>query len=90
MFTAADPGDAETLIRTWAVRYTRWDDAHERVTEREVHRRFQRATVIFELPDLRANAEHDWGYVVGCDGFHEYVCVDRGARELALIVASDD
>ncbi len=30
------------------------------------------------------------GEVVGSDGFHEYVMIDRAAGELALMVASDD
>lgn len=90
-FTVADPVAAETLIRTWAGCYGPWNAADEQAMEHEVYQRIRRVTTIFRLLDLRAVAEHDWGYVVGsATGFHEYVAVDRAARELALIVASDD
>ncbi len=45
---------------------------------------------VYELPDLRATSQHEWGWVVGLTGFHEYVVIDRRAAVLALIVASDD
>jgi hypothetical protein len=28
------------------------------------------------LPDLRETSEHDWGWVVGQTGFHEFVIID--------------
>jgi hypothetical protein len=46
--------------------------------------------VLWQLPDLRATAEHDWGWVVGQRGFHEFVSIDRATRTVALVVASDD
>jgi len=59
--------------------------------EREVYARTHRATAIYQLPDIRATAQHDWGDVVGMEaGFHEFVIIDRAAGELALVVASDD
>lgn len=46
---------------------------------------------VYELPDLRATAAHEWGWVVGQqDGFNEFVVIDRTCRTLTLIVASDD
>lgn len=45
---------------------------------------------IYRLPDLRQSAEHEWGSVVGQDGFHELVIIDRAAEKLTLLVASDD
>lgn len=45
---------------------------------------------LFHLPDLRPGAEHDWGWVVGQQGFHEFVAVDRVEHIMTLIVASDD
>jgi hypothetical protein len=55
-FTIAEPAEAEALIRTWAGYYVRWNDA-----DREVYARLQRATVTYQLPDIRATAQHDWG-----------------------------
>jgi hypothetical protein len=89
-FTVADPAEAEGLIRTWAEYYGRWYDVDREAMHREVYARIHRAAVIYQLPDIRANAQHDWGDVVGGDGFHEFVVIDRAAGELALVVASDD
>lgn len=41
------------------------------------------------LRDLRAEAEHDWGWVVGFGGFHEFLLVLPDG-EVDLLVASDD
>lgn len=45
---------------------------------------------ILRLTDLRETAEHDWGWVVGHAGFHEFVVIDRATALLTLLVASDD
>jgi len=98
-FTVVDAGDVDAAIRHWAEHVIRdWDDnfvswpqAQREALEREVYARTHRATVIYRLPDIRATAQHDWGYVVGMEaGFHEVVVIDRVAGELALVVASDD
>lgn len=82
---------AERTIQTWDGPYARWHDADLEATRREVHQRFLRATTLYQLPDIRATAQHDWGQTVGSEsGFHEFVTIDRRSRELALIVASDD
>ncbi|QIV79881.1 hypothetical protein [Mycolicibacterium frederiksbergense] len=89
-FTVADSAAAEALIRNWAEFYVRWHDADREAVNREVNSRLRRATAIYQLPDIRATAQHDWGEIVGSDGFHEFVIVDRAVGELALVVASDD
>ena len=89
-FVVADPAAAETVIRTWADYYEPWPQPDRDAMDREVYRRIAAATVLYQLPDIRATAQHDWGEVVGGDGFHEFVTIDRSASELALIVASDD
>ncbi|MET9492379.1 hypothetical protein [Nocardia sp. NPDC006630] len=48
------------------------------------------APELLQLPDLRPDAQHDWGWVVGVDGFHELVAIDQADRVLTLIVAADD
>jgi hypothetical protein len=45
---------------------------------------------VYRLADLREAAEHDWVWVVGTSGFHEFLAVDRTTERLRLIVASDD
>lgn len=89
-FVIADPDAADTLIRTWAEYYAPWPEADREAMGLEVDRRIAAATAIYELPNIRATAQHDWGEVVGTDGFHEFVAINRDNGELALIVASDD
>ena len=42
------------------------------------------------LPDLRATAHHDRGWVVGTNGFIEIVSISPSSSALTLLVASDD
>ena len=76
-FVVADPADTDTLIRTWAQYYAPWPEADREAMDREVYSRIAAATVIYELPDIRATAQHDWGEVVGGDGFLELVVINR-------------
>jgi len=89
-FAAVSAADAKTLIRTWA-NYTEPPTGDVRVAmEREVYQRIQEATNCYQLPDMRETAQHDWGYVVGSDGFYELVLINRHSSSVALLVASDD
>ena len=45
---------------------------------------------LYELPDIRESAEHSWGFVVGGDGFLEYVSISENRDSVVLLVASDD
>lgn len=45
---------------------------------------------LYRLDDLRAAAEHDWGWVVGAGGFIEIAAVSEHSDEVTLLVASDD
>jgi hypothetical protein len=90
VFSPVSAADAEALIRTWAD-YTVPLTGDDRVAmEREVYPRIQQATSRYQLPDMRDTAQHDWGYVVGSDGFHEFVLIDRQINKVELLVASDD
>jgi hypothetical protein len=89
-FVVADPAATDTMIRTWAEYYAPWPETDREAMDREVYSRVAAATVIYQLPNIRATAQHDWGEVVGGDGFHEFVAINRATAELALIVASDD
>jgi hypothetical protein len=88
-FVAIHAQAAMNVIQSWA-------DDPERQSE-EVQRRLRDEVYpllgcgcLYRLPDLRPTAEHEWGWVVGHEGFHEFVAVDRPAAQVALIVASDD
>jgi hypothetical protein len=89
-FAAVSAADAETLIRTWA-NYTEPPTGDIRsAMEHEAYQRIRGATKCYQLPDMRDTAQHDWGYVVGSDGFYELVLINRNSSSVALLVASDD
>lgn len=44
----------------------------------------------WELPDIRATAEHEWGQAVGVDGFIEFVALSPTRETSHLVVATDD
>jgi hypothetical protein len=89
-FFPVSAADAEALIRTWADYTVPLTDDDRAAMEREVYPRIQGATSRYQLSDMRDTAQHDWGYVVGSDGFHEFVLINRQANSLALLVATDD
>ena len=90
VFSPVSAADAEALIRTWADYTVRLTDYDRAAMEREVYSRIREATSRYQLPDMRGTALHDWGYVVGSDGFHEFVLINRQTNDVALLVASDD
>jgi hypothetical protein len=89
-FSPVSSPDTEALLRTWAEYNKPLPDDNRAAMERELYPRIRDATSRYQLADLRQTAEHDWGYVVGTTGFHEFVLIDRQAGILALAVASDD
>lgn len=90
VFSSVSAADAEALIRTWADYTVPLTDDDRDAMEREVYRRIREATSCYQLSDMRSTAQHDWGYVVGLDGFHEFVLINRQSGCVALLVASDD
>lgn len=50
----------------------------------------QSATTIYRLVLPREGHEHDWGWVVACGGFHEFIAVDRDHSTVTLVIATDD
>jgi hypothetical protein len=90
VFSPMSAADAEALIRTWADYTVPLTDDDREAMEREVYPRITGATSRYQLPDLRDTAQHDWGYVVGSDGFYEFVLINRHTKNVALLVASDD
>jgi hypothetical protein len=88
-FEPTDPSAAREEIQTWA------DDPEPPTAETQAlldEKVFPLllASALYRLPDLRPDAQHEWGWVVGVLGFHEFVAIDRDSRSLALIVAADD
>jgi len=88
MFEVSRRDEAERTIRSWA------DEPESQSVETQTRLRdavYPLLTgTIYRLPDLRDQAQHEWGWVVGTGGFHEFVAVDRDQQTLVLLVASDD
>ena len=92
VYEQSNPEEARVHLRRWLSAWL--DGEQERV---EVLAQFNDLVLprlggdtVYRLPDLRSTAEHEWGWVVGVDGFHEFVVMDRASRLLTLLVASDD
>jgi hypothetical protein len=88
-FQRTDPSSAREALQRWADDPEPPTPATQALLETKVFPLLS-ATVLYCLPDLRPDAQHEWGGVVGVFGFHEFVAVDRAARSLVLIVAADD
>jgi hypothetical protein len=48
------------------------------------------ADEIHRLTVPRDGNEHDCGWIVGTGGFHEFIAIDRAAKVLTVIIATDD
>jgi len=88
-FTRSSPENARTRVREWAHQWDTLPAAFETRLELFVGSIHGNSSV-YELPDLRATAEHDWGAVVGEDGFHEFAVIDSTRETVTLLVATDD
>lgn len=90
-FHPVRPAIADSLLQSWAEALT--GNAPSAAVQRELDSRVYPMlddAELLQLPDLRPEAEHEWGYVVGQSGFLEYVAIARDKRRLVAIVASDD
>jgi hypothetical protein len=87
-FAPISLADAEGILTTWlhdtGVRPEDFDPKLMHVFER-----IRAADIRFYLGDLGEASQHDWGWVVGMTGFHEFVLVGPG-EQVNMIVASDD
>jgi len=89
-FTPAGADEARARVRAWA---TQWDELPAPFTRRLddlLGVALPDDATLYELPDIRAAAEHEWGGVVGFDGFHEFVAISAQRDGVTLLVASDD
>jgi hypothetical protein len=48
------------------------------------------ADEIYRLSVAREGNEHEYGWVVGLAGFHEFIAIDRDIATLTVIIATDD
>lgn len=94
MFEPSSASDAEAIIQGWADNQE-WTEPGYRQPP-EVQARLApvydllRAGTVFRLRNPGKDAEHEYGFVTGGMGFHEFVVIDRTSERLHLLVASDD
>lgn len=81
---------ASAAIRCWAGQYGVLVPEVAGAIEAMIAQHLAPATSVHRLPDLRSTAEHEWGWVVGVDGFEEFVAIDRSRGLLSLVVCGDD
>jgi len=89
-FTPVTEAQAHTMLESWL---SGWDSSvvsqMRALLVGEVYPLLAGGSV-YQLPDLRSDAGHDWGWVVGLSGFYEFVVLDRGRGKLTVVVVSDD
>lgn len=61
----------------------------DRLTSEVLHPA-ENASSIYELPNLGPDAVRELGWIVGTQGFSEFVLIDRVGKVVSLIVGSDD
>lgn len=94
LFTRCPPQDAQALLHTWAEDQA-WTEPGYRQPP-SVRARLDsvvtllQAERVYRLNNPGTDAEHEYGFVTGSLGFHEFVVIDRGSGCLHLVVASDD
>jgi hypothetical protein len=88
-FEPTDPSSARETLQRWADDPEPPTAATQALLETKVFPLLS-AAGLYCLPDLRPDAQHEWGGVVGVFGFHEFVAIDHVARSLVLVVAADD
>lgn len=87
-YVEIEAAEAVGIVEAWVKELLPLPDGAEAAIRNQIVPLLQ--NVAYRLPDIRATAEHEWGWVVGRDGFHEFVIIDRPNTTLSLVVASDD
>jgi hypothetical protein len=85
--------EAAEVIRAWSE--DGWVEPDYRLPQEAldhlaaVQERFSQGA-LYRLDNPGEDDEHEYGFVTGAEGFHEFVVIDRAASTLDLIVATDD
>jgi hypothetical protein len=88
-FVPTTAADGRQLVQSWADSLCPQPVDVQKELGDQVYATLDAASV-YQLPDLRPGAQHEWGWVVGSTGFHEFVAISQDRTRLVLIVASDD
>jgi hypothetical protein len=94
-FAPVSPEEARSVIQDWAVELADWaNDApvSEKLQtrlDRQVYSLFDGAEVL-RLPEPGPKETHDFAWILGIHGYHEFLAIDRTSRRLTVVVATDD
>lgn len=80
--------EADRILRMWVEQFGHVDPGQVEGNLDDAYGQVRDAKTLFHLSDLGKTAEHEWGWVLGRAGFHEFVLVEPAG--LTLLVASDD
>jgi hypothetical protein len=93
-FELCSPAHAVEVVRSWAEdqkwtdpNFTQPLDAQQRLNDTYS---VLQAGEVYELNNPLAEHEHDYGWVMGRTGFHEFLVIDRTHRTATLVVTCDD
>lgn len=94
LFEATTADEAKAGIQSWANEQD-WTDLDysqppEVMQQLEAVYLLLDSGPVYKLRNPGPEAEHDYGFVTGSMGFHEFIVIDRKHRTLHVIVASDD
>jgi hypothetical protein len=89
VFDEVASSHASEVLNTWMDQFGPLDRDGVVGDLDEVFELLRRSPLVLQLRNLGKDAQHDWGWVVGGAGFHEFVAVESEG-EIAVIVAGDD
>ena len=92
LFMPWTAADAESLIQDWTGNWTDLDYRPPPAVQRRLQDVYDllRSGDLYKLDNPGAEDEHEYGYVTGGMGFHEFVVIDRNRGSVHVVVASDD
>lgn len=88
-FDPVTAAEAVTELKTWLEMYGTVPSDQIEGDFAEVVRLIENGQSRFRLRDLGKQALHEWGWVVGSQGFHEFIIIGP-SQEVRVVVAADD
>jgi hypothetical protein len=94
LFMGCSPDDARDVIDAWATDQE-WTDPEFKQPTAVLEAlddlyTLLRAGDVYQLRNPDLEHEHEYGWVTGAGGFHEFVVINRAEHQVTLIVATDD
>jgi hypothetical protein len=94
LFHPCTPGEAKAAIQAWAA--APFVEEHAFKPSPEIQRGLEAVYAlldsgrVYRLSNPGKEAEHEYGFVTGGMGFHEFVVIDERTSTAHVVVASDD